>query len=100
MAPSVRASATRCSSDVSVDDAINVPMPHALPDVVDLTCELMRRASLTPEDAGCQALIAERLAVSGFRIEHLPFGPVRNLWATHGAGEPVLMFLGHTDVVP
>ena len=69
-------------------------------DVVDLTCELIRRASVTPEDAGCQALIADRLAASGFKIEHLPFGPVRNLWVTHGEGAPVLMFLGHTDVVP
>lgn len=69
-------------------------------DVLALTCELMRRASVTPEDGGCQALIAERLAAAGFRIEHLPFGPVRNLWATHGEGGKVLVFLGHTDVVP
>jgi succinyl-diaminopimelate desuccinylase len=68
--------------------------------VLDLTCELVRRASVTPEDAGCQSLIAERLAAAGFRIEHLPFGPVRNLWATHGEGGRVLVFLGHTDVVP
>ena len=75
-------------------------MPYSHLDVVELTCELVRRASVTPEDAGCQALIAERLAARGFRIEHLPFGPVRNLWATHGEGAPVLVFLGHTDVVP
>ncbi len=68
--------------------------------VLELTCELVRRASVTPEDAGCQTLLAERLAAAGFRIEHLPFGPVSNLWATHGAGGPVLIFLGHTDVVP
>lgn len=68
--------------------------------VLDLTCELIRRASVTPEDAGCQALIAERLSGAGFRVEHLPFGPVSNLWATHGTGGPVLVFLGHTDVVP
>jgi succinyl-diaminopimelate desuccinylase len=68
--------------------------------VLELTCELVRRPSVTPEDAGCQAMIAERLAASGFRIEHLPFGPVRNLWATHGEGGRVLVFLGHTDVVP
>ena len=73
---------------------------HSDLDVVDLSCELIRRASVTPEDSGCQALLAERLAARGFRIEHLPFGPVRNLWATHGAGGPVLVFLGHTDVVP
>jgi succinyl-diaminopimelate desuccinylase len=69
-------------------------------DVRELTCELVRRESVTPEDAGCQAMIAERLAAAGFRIEHLPFGPVRNLWATHGNGGRVLVFLGHTDVVP
>src|SRR5690606_33542809 len=62
--------------------------------------ELIRRPSVSPEDAGCQALIAQRLAASGFRIEHLPFGEVRNLWATHGQGGPVLVLLGHTDVVP
>lgn len=69
-------------------------------EVFDLTCELVRRPSVTPEDAGCQALIAERLAAHGFEIRHLPFGAVRNLWATHGEGAPLLCFLGHTDVVP
>jgi succinyl-diaminopimelate desuccinylase len=69
-------------------------------DVLALTQELVRRASLTPDDAGCQDLVATRLATVGFRIEHLPFGPVQNLWATHGSGSPVLVFLGHTDVVP
>ena len=71
-----------------------------LPDVLELTCDLIARPSVTPEDEGCQALIADRLAAAGFRIEHLPFGPVKNLWATHGSGAPVLVFLGHTDVVP
>lgn len=68
--------------------------------VLDLTCELMRHRSLTPDDAGCQALIADRLANAGFAIEHLRYGPVDNLWATHGSGNPVFVFLGHTDVVP
>lgn len=68
--------------------------------VLDLTCELIRRRSLTPDDAGCQALIGARLAAAGFSIEHLRFGAVDNLWATHGEGAPVLVFLGHTDVVP
>jgi len=68
--------------------------------VVELTCELIRRASVTPEDAGCQALIADRLAAAGFSIQSLPFGSVHNLWASHGQGGPVLCFLGHTDVVP
>ena len=69
-------------------------------DILDLTSELIRRRSLTPDDAGCQALIAERLMRAGFLIEHLRFGEVDNLWATHGCGDPVLVFLGHTDVVP
>jgi len=69
-------------------------------DVLALTKQLVGRASVTPDDAGCQELIADRLQSAGFRIEHLPFGPVKNLWATHGAGSPVLVFLGHTDVVP
>jgi len=71
-------------------------MSHAL----DLTSALIRCRSLTPNDAGCQALIAARLERAGFTIEHLRFGEVDNLWATHGSGDPVLVFLGHTDVVP
>jgi len=69
-------------------------------EILDLTCELIRRRSLTPDDAGCQALIAQRLQRAGFHCEHLRFGDVDNLWATHGQGAPVLVFLGHTDVVP
>ena len=69
-------------------------------DILDLTSELIRRASLTPEDAGCQALLAARLAGVGFKIENLRYGEVDNLWATHGTDGPVLVFLGHTDVVP
>ncbi len=69
-------------------------------DVVALARELIRRRSVTPEDAGCQALVADRLARAGFRCQSLRFGEVDNLWATHGEGEPTLVFLGHTDVVP
>jgi succinyl-diaminopimelate desuccinylase len=69
-------------------------------DVLELAKELIARRSVTPEDAGCQELIAGRLAKAGFDIEHLPFGDVKNLWASHGSGGPVLVFLGHTDVVP
>ena len=69
-------------------------------DVLDLTCDLIRRASVTPDDAGCQAVIAARLMRAGFRVRHLRFGEVDNLWATHGDGGPTLAFLGHTDVVP
>ena len=68
--------------------------------VFDLTAELIRRRSVTPDDAGCQALLAERLARVGFKVEHLRYGEVDNLWATHGEGGPLLVFLGHTDVVP
>ncbi|KAF1686307.1 succinyl-diaminopimelate desuccinylase [Pseudoxanthomonas broegbernensis] len=69
-------------------------------DVLDLACELIARASVTPDDAGCQALVAARLERAGFACEHLRHGQVHNLWATHGAGAPVLVLLGHTDVVP
>ena len=69
-------------------------------DVIALTCDLIARPSLTPEDAGCQALIGERLQRAGFNCEHLRLGQVDNLWATHGSGSPVLVLLGHTDVVP
>ena len=69
-------------------------------DVLDLARELIARPSVTPDDAGCQPLVAGRLARAGFAIEHLRFGNVDNLWATHGVGGPVLVLLGHTDVVP
>ncbi|MEO7063130.1 MAG: succinyl-diaminopimelate desuccinylase [Dokdonella sp.] len=68
--------------------------------VFDLTCELIHRASVTPDDAGCQAVIAERLARAGFAFEHLRYGEVDNLWATHGSAGPLFLLLGHTDVVP
>ncbi|MGY4891404.1 UNVERIFIED_CONTAM: succinyl-diaminopimelate desuccinylase [Xanthomonas axonopodis] len=69
-------------------------------DVLELTCDLIARASVTPADAGCQAAIAQRLRAAGFGCEHLRLGEVENLWATHGSGAPVLVLLGHTDVVP
>jgi succinyl-diaminopimelate desuccinylase len=69
-------------------------------DVFELACDLIRRRSVTPEDAGCLPLIGARLERAGFRVEHLRYGEVDNLWATHGATGPTLMFLGHTDVVP
>lgn len=68
--------------------------------VLDLTRALIARKSVTPDDAGCQQLIAERLKNVGCTIEHLRFGSVENLWAKHGNGTPVFVFLGHTDVVP
>lgn len=69
-------------------------------EVFDLTCELVRRRSLTPDQAGCITLIAARLERAGFHCQHLQYGEVSNLWATHGQGGPVLAFLGHIDVVP
>jgi succinyl-diaminopimelate desuccinylase len=67
---------------------------------LDLTCELIRRDSVTPYDAGCQQLLAERLQALGFVIEPMRFGEVDNLWARRGNSGPLLCFAGHTDVVP
>jgi len=67
---------------------------------LDLTRDLIARASVTPADAGCQEAMAARLAAAGFRIEHLRHGNVDNLWALRGSAPPVLCFAGHTDVVP
>ncbi|HVF34045.1 MAG TPA: succinyl-diaminopimelate desuccinylase [Candidatus Saccharimonadia bacterium] len=69
-------------------------------EVLDLTIELCRRESITPDDAGCQALVAARLRDAGFEVESLRYGAVDNLWARHGDGAPVVVLLGHTDVVP
>ena len=65
-----------------------------------LCCELVRRASVTPEDAGCQALMMEQLQALGFTCKALPFGEVSNFWAERGSDGPILVFAGHTDVVP
>jgi succinyl-diaminopimelate desuccinylase len=65
-----------------------------------LVQDLIARRSVTPADAGCQTLLAERLAAIGFDCEALPFGAVSNLWARRGKGAPLLCFAGHTDVVP
>ncbi len=67
---------------------------------LELAKELIRRPSVTPDDAGCQQLMAERLEAIGFRCEHLRFGDVDNLWAERGDGAPLVVFAGHTDVVP
>jgi succinyl-diaminopimelate desuccinylase len=69
-------------------------------EVLALTTELCRRESVTPDDAGCQDVIGARLERAGFKLEPMRFGNVDNLWATHGGEGPLLMFLGHTDVVP
>lgn len=67
---------------------------------IALTCDLIRRVSVTPEDAGCQEVMIERLKAIGFRVTRLPFGDVHNFWAERGNGGPTLCFAGHTDVVP
>jgi len=65
-----------------------------------LACELIRRPSVTPADAGCQALMMERLSALGFRTTALRFGEVDNFWAVRGETGPIVVFAGHTDVVP
>jgi len=67
---------------------------------LELAKELIARRSITPEDAGCQQLLAERLSRAGFKCEPMKFGAVTNLWARRGTGHPVVCFAGHTDVVP
>jgi succinyl-diaminopimelate desuccinylase len=68
--------------------------------VIELLCDLIRRPSVTPDDAGCQDLMRERLEPLGFTCETLQFNDVTNLWARRGNAGPVLCFAGHTDVVP
>ena len=67
---------------------------------LDLARQLIGRRSVTPEDAGCQDLVAQRLAAAGFGCESLRCGEVTNLWARRGSGHPLVCFAGHTDVVP
>lgn len=69
-------------------------------ETLDLTCDLIRRRSVTPDDAGCMDVIAERLHAAGFAVEWLDFGDTRNIYIKHGQGAPLLVLLGHTDVVP
>ena len=69
-------------------------------DTLKLTTELINRKTLTPDDSGCQKLIAERLNRNGFSAEHLRFDDVDNLWVTHGNSGPLFVFAGHTDTVP
>lgn len=69
-------------------------------DTLELVKDLISRPSLTPEDSGCQALLADRLSKIGFNIENLRFGDTDNLWARRGTDGPLFTFAGHTDVVP
>jgi len=79
--------------------------PHPYPEddshaALELTRALIRLPSVTPDDRGCQVLLAQRLEALGFRIESMRFGAVDNLWARRGTHAPLLCFAGHTDVVP
>ncbi len=69
-------------------------------ETLDLTMDLVSRPSVTPDDQGCQKLLATRLEKLGFACEHMRFGDVDNLWARLGDSDPVFCFVGHTDVVP
>jgi succinyl-diaminopimelate desuccinylase len=65
-----------------------------------LACDLIARPSITPDDAGCQEMLIERLSAIGFECETMVFDDVTNLWARRGSEAPLLAFAGHTDVVP
>ena len=67
---------------------------------LELAKSLISKASVTPDDNGCQALMIERLEKIGFTIYPLKFGDVDNFWAVHGNNGPIFSFAGHTDVVP
>jgi len=74
-------------------------MPET-PSALELAKELIARKSITPEDGGCQEMLAGRLQRAGFRCETMKFGAVTNLWARRGSASPLVCFAGHTDVVP
>lgn len=67
---------------------------------LELAKQLIAQVSITPDDADCQRILAERLRAIGFVIEAMPFGQTQNLWARRGNGAPLFCFAGHTDVVP
>jgi len=82
------------------------PIPNNSPagsnsnETLQLAKALIARRSLTPDDAGCQEILIERLEKLGFEIERMRFGNVDNFWARRGTANPVVVFAGHTDVVP
>jgi succinyl-diaminopimelate desuccinylase len=69
-------------------------------DTLDIARDLVSRASITPADEGCQAMLCAFLDKLGFVIEDMPFGDVTNFWARRGTASPMIVFAGHTDVVP
>lgn len=74
--------------------------PKLMNDVLELASQLVRRPSVSPDDGGCQHLVAERLSAAGFLVERLDFGDTRNLFVRKGEGAIRLLMNGHTDVVP
>jgi succinyl-diaminopimelate desuccinylase len=99
---------TKCVADGKMSLKLRLPFfLHALglptlqnSDTLELTLNLINRASVTPADGGCQQVMMDRLAAVGFTVEKLTFGSVENFWAKRGSVGPVLCFAGHTDVVP
>jgi len=81
-------------------DVIAHPASASIDPTLDLARALIARPSVTPDDAGCQALLMERLAPLGFRFETLVSNGVTNLWARRGSARPLVCLAGHTDVVP
>jgi succinyl-diaminopimelate desuccinylase len=75
-------------------------MDHRAHPTLALACELIARRSVTPDDAGCQRMLAQRLAPLGFAAEWLVSNGVTNLWLRRGSAGPLVCFAGHTDVVP
>ncbi len=72
----------------------------SMSDTLKLLKQLIERPSITPHDAGCQDILIKHLTSKGFQYERLPFAEVNNLWAWHGKSSPLVIFAGHTDVVP
>ena len=69
-------------------------------ETLNIAKELISKKSITPEDAGCQDFMIQRLEKLGFEIENMPHGDVKNFYAKKGTSSPLIVFAGHTDVVP
>ena len=67
---------------------------------LNITKDLISKKSITPDDEGCQDLLISHLEKLGFKIEKLPYGNVKNFYARKGIASPLVVFAGHTDVVP
>jgi succinyl-diaminopimelate desuccinylase len=80
--------------------APSAPLEQVHDETLDLAKRLIACRSITPADDGCLDVIASRLAGAGFTCERIDVPPVRNLWARHGKGDPVVCLAGHVDVVP